>query len=277
MSSWIRLDESLPDDPLIFRASRILDISDPDLLFGKLMRFAIWVSRYSDDGDLADLEPAEIARGAGWGGDPGKFVEVLVDVGLLVSVGERLELRNWSEQQGKRVEARNRDRDRKQREREAAKDLEKSPEHGADVPRTSQGRPKDVPRTSACTNGTDETERTNGTDERTTITIAASASDADFEKFWSAYPKKRGKEDTKKAWKETAKIRPPTAQIITKLKELVESRDWQKEKGRYILQPASWLRAGGWDDESAATLPRFDKHGWPVFPEGMPTTNEKGR
>lgn len=70
-----------------------------------------------------------------------------------------------------------------------------------------------------------------------------------FNTFWEAYPNKKAKQSALKAWK---KIKPNTA-LFEKIMKAIElqkrSEDWQRENGRYIPHPASWLNAGRWDDE----------------------------
>ena len=73
--------------------------------------------------------------------------------------------------------------------------------------------------------------------------------DKDFAEFWRHYPKRIGKIDARKAWKQMAKDRPPLCELIAKVDELALSRDWLKDNGQWIPYPATWLRAGGWDDE----------------------------
>lgn len=73
-------------------------------------------------------------------------------------------------------------------------------------------------------------------------------SDKDFEKFWALYPKKRAKGDAKKAWHQTASIRPPVEQILNSIVVMCTSEDWQKSDGQYIPLPASFLRGERWDD-----------------------------
>ena len=70
-----------------------------------------------------------------------------------------------------------------------------------------------------------------------------------FEKFWKAYPKKRSKGQAEKAWE---KIKPDEQlymQILDSLDKAKQSHDWQKEAGKYIPYPATWLNAKGWEDE----------------------------
>ncbi|MCD7812008.1 MAG: hypothetical protein LUG91_09225 [Ruminococcus sp.] len=70
-----------------------------------------------------------------------------------------------------------------------------------------------------------------------------------FSAFWEAYPKKKAKVTAMKAW---MRIKP-TAELFEKIMSAVErykhSREWLKENGAYIPNPATWLNGGCWDDE----------------------------
>jgi len=70
-----------------------------------------------------------------------------------------------------------------------------------------------------------------------------------FAAFWSAYPKKRGKLDALKAWKQTTKARPSMLRLLDAIRHQKGSEDWLRQDGRYIPHPATWLRRGCWDDE----------------------------
>lgn len=70
-----------------------------------------------------------------------------------------------------------------------------------------------------------------------------------FESFWKAYPKKKAKEDARKAW---AKLKPNETlgtTIIHAVECAKKSKDWQKEKGKYIPYPATYLNGKRWEDE----------------------------
>ena len=77
-----------------------------------------------------------------------------------------------------------------------------------------------------------------------------------FEQFWRLYPKKKSKRDAEKAWKQIK----PDSELVAKILEGVARAktcpDWTKEEGRYIPYPATWLRAGGWEDELAPSIGR---------------------
>lgn len=70
-----------------------------------------------------------------------------------------------------------------------------------------------------------------------------------FEKFWTAYPKKKSRGQAEKAF---SKINPDEqllATMIAKIGQAKTSEEWMKERGKYIPHPATWLNAKGWEDE----------------------------
>jgi hypothetical protein len=74
-----------------------------------------------------------------------------------------------------------------------------------------------------------------------------------FEEFWKAYPKKKAKEDARKAWN---KLKPNEAlgkEIIQAVTESAKSKDWLKENGKYIPYPATYLNGKRWEDERNET------------------------
>ncbi len=73
-------------------------------------------------------------------------------------------------------------------------------------------------------------------------------SDKDFESWWQIYPKKRNKGDAKKAWAQTAAIRPPVSELIKAVIVACSTEDWTKAEGQYIPLPASYLRGERWED-----------------------------
>lgn len=75
----------------------------------------------------------------------------------------------------------------------------------------------------------------------------------DFETFYTAYPKKRSRPDAVKAF---AKVCVPIETLLAAIKALADTPDWQKENGRYIPYPASWLNAEGWNDAAQPGISR---------------------
>lgn len=69
-----------------------------------------------------------------------------------------------------------------------------------------------------------------------------------FDQFWSAYPKKVGKDAARKAFDK----RKPDAALVRQMGQAIEwqkrREQWQKEDGRFIPNPATWLNQGRWED-----------------------------
>jgi len=68
----------------------------------------------------------------------------------------------------------------------------------------------------------------------------------DFEVFWETYPKKVGKEAARKSWE---KIKPPLDKIIKALQWQKESKQWFKNNGEFIPNPATYINQHRFDDE----------------------------
>ena len=73
--------------------------------------------------------------------------------------------------------------------------------------------------------------------------------DIAFSRFWSAYPKRVGKQAARKAFDKS--IKATDIDTILKAIELQrQSPQWAKDNGQYIPNPATWLNQGRWDDET---------------------------
>ncbi len=84
---------------------------------------------------------------------------------------------------------------------------------------------------------------------------AASPDWAMFDRFWSAYPRKRNKEAARKAWK---KINPDAGLcriMSAALERDKQSREWKKDDGEYIPYASSWLNGRRWEDEDSSPPP----------------------
>ncbi|MFA7291876.1 MAG: hypothetical protein WC023_06465 [Rhodocyclaceae bacterium] len=68
---------------------------------------------------------------------------------------------------------------------------------------------------------------------------------ASFEQFWAAYPKREGRGAAEKAF---AKVTAPMEAVLAAVKVHCEKPDWQRENGRYIPMPATWLDQRRWED-----------------------------
>lgn len=76
-----------------------------------------------------------------------------------------------------------------------------------------------------------------------------------FKTFWSAYPKKAGKDAAKKAFAKRKFDEQAFEKVMAALNEQKASEQWQKDGGQFIPHPATWLNQGRFEDEigSAAT------------------------
>ena len=70
-----------------------------------------------------------------------------------------------------------------------------------------------------------------------------------FDAFWAVYPRRRAKGDARKAWKALKPSPELQQKILNAVSAQSQSPDWQKEEGKYIPYPASWLRGERWEDE----------------------------
>ena len=116
--------------------------------------------------------------------------------------------------------------------------------------RPSDARPTTVRRTSAEVKRS-EVKRSEEKKKRNTLSPLC----GEFERFWAAYPRKKNRIAALKAW---AKLKPDehlTAKIHEAVVRAKASADWQGEV-RFIPHPATWLNAGGWDDEEVKVIPK---------------------
>lgn len=67
-----------------------------------------------------------------------------------------------------------------------------------------------------------------------------------FDQFWSAYPKKVGKESARKSWN---KIRPNLQDVLKALAWQKESKQWFEKGGQFIPNPSTYLNQHRWLDE----------------------------
>jgi hypothetical protein len=75
-----------------------------------------------------------------------------------------------------------------------------------------------------------------------------------FDAFWTAYPKKKAKDDAKRAFDKRKPDAALLARMLDAIKAQCASEDWQKDKGQFIPYPATWLNDGRWQDESVAVM-----------------------
>ena len=93
-------------------------------------------------------------------------------------------------------------------------------------------------------------------DERVCVRLKVSEL---FAKFWKAYPRKVAKIAARRTFERIVRSEKANAEALveTMCRALAKQRtsdEWQREDGRYIPYPATWLNAGRWEDESAVDI-----------------------
>lgn len=80
-------------------------------------------------------------------------------------------------------------------------------------------------------------------------------SEQGFALFWDSYPKKVGKPAAQKAWKAANVKSEEVPLILADIATRVQSRDWQKDDGQYIPNPATYLNQRRWEDAPVKASP----------------------
>ena len=86
------------------------------------------------------------------------------------------------------------------------------------------------------------------TNANTNTKIRNQSLSADFERFWQAYPRKVGKQAARRAF---ARADVSLQRLLEALEQQKADPQWQRENGRYIPHPVTWLNQGRWEDEPA--------------------------
>lgn len=88
---------------------------------------------------------------------------------------------------------------------------------------------------------------------------------ADFDRFWACWPKKVNKGEARKAWHQTASIRPPIDELLAAVERGKSSVQWHKADregniGAFIPNPSTYLRAEGWENVYTIQLSSIKTH-----------------
>lgn len=90
-----------------------------------------------------------------------------------------------------------------------------------------------------------------GQDRKTPVAIASGDVEYSetFMSFWTAYPKKTGKGAAYKSWQKIKPSKALTEKIVASVVEHSKTKQWQKENGQFIPNPATFLNQRRWEDE----------------------------
>lgn len=73
----------------------------------------------------------------------------------------------------------------------------------------------------------------------------------EFEKFWSAYPRKAG--NKQKAFEAFKKADVSLDVLLAAIENQKQSAQWSKDNGQFIPHPTTWLNGKRWNDEMTGT------------------------
>ena len=82
-----------------------------------------------------------------------------------------------------------------------------------------------------------------------------------FERFWLAYPRKRNKGAAERTFFRLGPTEELTQSMIAAIEAAKKRPDWQKEGGRFVPFPATWLNARGWEDDDETSIDHCTGHG----------------
>ena len=71
-----------------------------------------------------------------------------------------------------------------------------------------------------------------------------------FDRFWSVYPRRVGKQDALKAWGQLQPDEDLVGQIVAGVERWKTSDTWTKDGGKFICYPATFLRGRRWEEDN---------------------------
>jgi len=209
---WLKMELTLPDKPEVHYIANALNI-DPDAVIGKLLRVWAWFDMHTENGNALGVTFALVDR-----------------LTCVSGFGEAMQFAGWLEQREKQLCMVNFDRHTS----ESAK------KRALTAKRQVKFRNALVTQTVTLDASPREEKRRDKPIEQNL---------GEFEIFWAAYPKRKSRGTAEKAF---FKINPDErllSVILAAIDQAKSQEEWQKERGKYIPYPASWLNAKGWQDE----------------------------
>lgn len=73
-----------------------------------------------------------------------------------------------------------------------------------------------------------------------------------FTRFWDVYPKHKGKQEALDIWLRENPSPGLVERILAAVEWQREQRQWRRDQGEYVPEPARWLRRRRWEDEPPA-------------------------
>ena len=268
--AWIEAHQGLARHPKTKRLARLLNLSLPTVI-GHLFLLWWWALDYAQDGDLSRFDDDDICDAVDYSENASRFVSALTAAGFL---DEGSQIHDWDEYAGRLLEKRRVEAERKKiARRRVGGILGMSAGRPQDGARNTNSNTKNVRRASvdappvdnsdvnqsraaeaterATTNGESlEVKTASGAAPTRTVDRSTTRADKDsFSSFWASYPKKVGKGAAETAWRKLKPDADLVAAIIAAVERAKTSRQWLRDGGQYIPNPATWLNQRRWEDE----------------------------
>lgn len=102
----------------------------------------------------------------------------------------------------------------------------------------------------------------------------ASKINSSFQRFWDSYPRKTNKRGARKVWQKLKPDQGLVDTILAALKRHKMTEQWQKDEGKYIPHPSTWLNGRRWEDEIETPQERVEQQFLAQFPQSDPTEEQ---
>ena len=223
--TWFKIDDSLYDHPKVEHLSLAA--------VGLWTLAGTYCARQLTDGVISH-------KRVGMLGGTDSLVAELVGAGLWVAVEEGYEFHDWTAYQPTRQEVEAKREGARERQRKHRRNVNVTRDSGVShanvtalvtAPRPDPTRPdhiKDIPSPADA------------------VDAVSDAPDL-FAEFWTAYPRKVGKDAARKSWAKAVKRADPQ-HIIAAALRFRRDPNLPADRG-FIPHPATWLNQGRWDDE----------------------------
>lgn len=198
-----------------------------------------------------------------------KAVKELVEVGLWDVAERGYQVRNYLEynESSEKVEAKRKAARERMNHKRNENDVERSREVPANIPRTStevQEPTTTIDTTTLSSDNVVPPKPPKGgdapDDESDDLNGTGPEYSDDFMTFLTAYPKRVGKGAAWRAWKRLKPSKALQDRMIAAVQEQRQWPQWQRENGKFIPNPATWINEARWDDEAphaASNVRRF--------------------
>lgn len=223
MAPWIKMRTDLRRHPKVVRMASALNADRYRVIGGLLAVWAVF-DEQTEDGFLEGYTPEAMDVEIGW---PGFCAAMMAVAWLSFQEQGGLAVPEFDEHNGQSAKRRASDTKRKRDERDSAE-------------------PPQPVRAVSASRADKKTTRGREEEDKKKHPPTPKGADAAFEKFWAAYPKKVGKDAARKAFGK----RDPAlvGQMVQALEWQLQREQWQREDGRFIPNPATWLNQGRWED-----------------------------